>query len=142
MRFKNILRGGAVTVGLIVALAAGLSVSAQGRSGQHGGGPPPGAGGPPSGTGVDRGLGTASTKSMGRSNDGLGTASGHSNGRSMTGAERARLASQNANRVSDTDLNRYRGLSKRLDTTPEQLRSAYQAALIQNPDLTFGQFVA
>jgi hypothetical protein len=60
----------------------------------------------------------------------------------MTGIERARLASANANRMSDTDLNRYRGLSKKLGSTPEQMRAAYQAALLANPDLTYGQFVA
>jgi hypothetical protein len=44
--------------------------------------------------------------------------------------------------MSDTELNRYRGLSKKLGTTPEQMRAAYQAALLANPDLTYGQFVA
>jgi hypothetical protein len=44
--------------------------------------------------------------------------------------------------MSDTELNRYRGLSKELGTTPEQMRAAYQAALMQNPDLKYGQFVA
>jgi hypothetical protein len=44
--------------------------------------------------------------------------------------------------MSDTELNRYRGLSKKLGTTPEQMRAAYQAALMANPDLRYGQFVA
>jgi len=131
----------------VLILAVSSLALAQGRGnggGRPGGGGPPGGGmgGPPPGVGVDRGLGTASSRSGGRSDDGLNTASTNSNGRSMTGIDRARLAAANANRVSDTDLNRYRGLSKKLGSTPEQMRAAYQAALMTNPDLTFGQFVA
>jgi len=114
---------------------------AQGR----GGGRPAGAGGgggQPAGIGVDRGLGTASANSNGRSDTGLGRASTNSNGRSDAGLDRARLARDNANRVSDTELSRYRGLSKKLGTTPDQMRAAYQAALMNNPDLTYGQFVS
>jgi hypothetical protein len=48
----------------------------------------------------------------------------------------------NANRMSDTELNRYRGLSRRLGTTPEEMRARYQAALVLNPDLNYGNFVA
>ncbi|MEP6788945.1 MAG: hypothetical protein ABJB40_10975, partial [Acidobacteriota bacterium] len=58
------------------------------------------------------------------------------------GINRARLARANANAVSDNELNRYRGLSRKLGTTPDQMRSAYQAALLANPDLTYGQFVS
>lgn len=124
-----------------------LDIDAQGRGGGRpaggGGGRPAGVGGgPPTGVGVDRGLGNASTRSNGRSDDGLDTAATRSNGRSTSGLDRARLASQNANAMSDTELNRYRGLSKKLGTTPEQMRAAYQAALMQNPDLKYGQFVA
>lgn len=131
----------------LLLLAMSSLALAQGRGnggGRPGGGGSPGGGmgGPPPGVGVDRGLGTASNRSGGRSDDGLNNASTNSNGRSMTGIERARLASANANRMSDTDLNRYRGLSKKLGSTPEQMRAAYQAALMANPDLTFGQFVA
>ena len=138
-------------VGASVALAFLLCVSvdssfAQGRGGGRpagaGGGSPSGMGGPPAGAGVDRGIGNASTRSNGRSDIGLGTASTRSNGRSDTGIDRARLARDNANAMSDNDLNRYRGLSRKLGTTPDQMRAAYQAALLANPDLTYGQFVA
>jgi hypothetical protein len=91
---------------------------------------------------VDRGLGTASGRSDGRSTIGLGRASVNSNGRSDAGIDRARLARDNANSVSDTDLNRYRGLSKKLGSTPEGIRALYQAALMTNPELNFGNFVA
>jgi len=128
----------------IFAAALLLSVAtdayAQGRG--RGGGGRPAHAGPPSGIGVDRGLGNASTRSNGRSDDGLGNASTKSNGRSDAGIDRARLARANANRVSDTELNRYRGLSRKLGTTPEEMRARYQAALLLNPDLNYGNFVA
>jgi len=39
-------------------------------------------------------------------------------------------------------LNRFRGVSKKVGLTPTQMRANFQAALLANPDLTFGQFVA
>lgn len=138
-----------IGVGLSLALMflMVLDSSAQGHGGGRpagtGGGRPAGnGGGPPTGVGVDRGLGNASTRSNGRSDDGLNTAATKSNGRSTTGLDRARLASANAKAVSDNELNRYRGLSKKLGTTPEEMRAAYQSALMQNPDLKYGQFVS
>jgi len=130
---------------LLLCVATGSY--AQGRgNGNGGGGGRPATAGPPSGVGggggVNHGLGTASTNSNGRSDTGLGTASTRSNGRSTTGLDRARLASANANRMSDNELNRYRGLSRKLGTTPEEMRARYQAALLANPDLNYGNFVA
>ena len=126
---------------LLLCVAADTYAQGRGRGG--GGGRPAGVGGgPPAGTGVDRGIGNASGRSDGRSDDGLGTASTRSNGRSDAGLDRARLARMNANRMSDTELNRYRGLSRRLGTTPEEMRARYQAALLVNPDLSYGNFVA
>jgi len=129
---------------LLLCVATGSY--AQGRgNGNGGGGGRPATAGPPSGAGgggINHGLGTASTNSNGRSDTGLGTASTRSNGRSTTGLDRARLASANANRMSDNELNRYRGLSRKLGTTPEEMRARYQAALLANPDLNYGNFVA
>ena len=127
-----------------ILFAAIIGTFAQGRGGGRPSnpGPPPGMGGPPAGVGVDRGLGTASSRSDGRSDIGLGRASTNSNGRSDNGIDRARMARDNANAMSDNELNRYRGISKKVGSTPEQMRAAYQAALIANPNLTFGQFVA
>jgi hypothetical protein len=134
---------------LVLALVFCVSVdgNAQGRGrggggGNAGGGGRPATAGPPSGVGVDRGLGSASIHSNGRSDTGLGTASTRSSGRSDSGIDRARLARENANRMTDTELNRYRGISKRLGTTPEEMRAFYQKALVSNPDLTYGNFVA
>ena len=113
-----------------------------GGSGNAGGSGRSSGGGPPAGTGVDRGLGNASIHSKGRSDTGLGNASTRSNGRSDAGIDRARLARENANRMSDTDLNRFRGLSRRLGSTPGEMRAVYEKALALNPELTYGNFVA
>ena len=144
MKIKS-LTGVAISLALLFLMA--LDINAQGRGGGGnrggGGGRPAGVGGgPPTGVGVDRGLGNASIRSNGRSDEGMTRASTRSNGRSLNGIERARLARENANSMSDNDLNRYRGLSRKLGTTPEAMRAAYEAALIQNPDLKYGQFVA
>lgn len=130
---------------LAILFVIGITADAygQGRGRGGGGGRPAGVGGgPPAGVGVDRGIGNASIRSGGRSDDGLGNASTRSNGRSDTGLNRARAARDNANRISDTELNRYRGLSRKLGTTPEDMRARYAAALLANPDLNYGNFVA
>jgi hypothetical protein len=130
---------GIFAVALLFVAASDIYAQGRGRGGGRAGsgGPPPGAGG-----GVNHGLGTAGSSSNGRSNDGLGNASTKSNGRSDSALDRARLASMNANRMSDNELNRYRGLSRKLGTTPEEMRARYQAALVLNPDLNYGNFVA
>jgi len=144
MKIKNLI-GIALSIAIIFLMAFDVSAQGRGNGGGNrgGGGRPAGVGGgPPTGIGVDRGLGNASTRSNGRSDDGLNTANTRSNGRSMNGIERARLARENANSLSDNELNRFRGLSRKLGTTPQAMRDAYAAALLQNPDLTYGQFVA
>jgi hypothetical protein len=136
------------TVAFTLILSADFSLYGQGRGGGRGGG-----GGRPAGVGnsgmggVDRGLGNASTRSNGRSDDGWGTASDRSNGRRDTGIDRARAQSANRDRAlrnapDSNELNRYRGISKKLGTTPEALRAQYIAAATLNPDLKFGQFVS
>lgn len=131
---------------LVLVLATGAL--AQGRGGSHGGGGGRGSGGgsghgggPPAGIGVDRGLGNASERSGGRSDDGLRNASSRSNGRSDAGLERARHASSNLRRA-DEDLEDHPGVPRALHTNANDLRSGYQAALATNPDLTFGNYVA
>jgi hypothetical protein len=125
---------------LIVALATSIAAQGKGRGGGVGGGRGSG-GGPPSGIGVDRGLGNASDKSGGRSDDGLANASTKSNGRSDAGLERARRAQDNM-RHADNDLRDHPGVPKTLHVSANSLRSGYQAALVNNPDLTFGNYVA
>lgn len=117
-------------------------ISAQGRG--RGAGPPsgnPGMGGPPAGVGVDRGINTSSGKSNGRADVGRSTASDRSNGRSDAGLDRARLQRENAQRAND-ELRNHPEMAARLHTTANDLRSGYQAALLANPNLKFGQYVA
>jgi len=125
---------------LVLALATGAFAQGKGRGGGVGGGRGSG-GGPPTGTGVDRGLGNASSRSGGRSDDGLSNASTKSNGRSDDGLDRARRASSNM-RKADDDLNDHPGVPRALHTNANDLRAGYQSALATNPDLTFGNYVS
>ena len=127
---------------LVLALAVGAFAQGKGRGGGSGRGSGGGSnrgGGPPPGTGVDRGLGNASERSGGRSDDGLSNASTKSKGRSAEGIERAR---SNNLRRADDDLRDHPRLAKALHTNANDLRSGYQAALAVNPDLTFGNYVS
>lgn len=120
------------------------SALSQGRGGGMGGGRGSGAGsagGPSSGVGVNRGLGNASTRSNGRSDEALGTASDRSNGRSAAGLDRARIASDNLH-SADRDLREHPGVTNTLHTNANDLRAGYQSALLTNPNLKFGQYVA
>jgi hypothetical protein len=135
----------AVTAGFALAvLVFGMNsdIFAQGRG--RGGGRPTvnpstnrGGGG-----NVDRGITTSSERSNGRSDSGLGNASRNSNGRSDDGLNRARTGGGNRQLPDDNELNRYRGISRKLNVPAETLRSRYEAALAANPDLKWGQFVA
>jgi hypothetical protein len=131
---------------LVMVLATGAFAQGKGRGGGSGGGRGSGggsgnAGGPPPGTGVNRGLGNASDRSGGRSDNGLENASERSNGRSDAGLERARRASSNLRRADD-DLRDHPGLPRALHTNANDLRGGYQSALALNPDLTFGNYVS
>lgn len=129
---------------LVLVVATTAFAQGRGRGGGAGGGRGSGGsngGGPPSGVGVDRGLGNASSRSNGRSDDGLSNASSRSNGRSDDGIERARRASSNLRRADD-DLRDHPGVPRALHTNANDLRSGYQAALATNPDLSFGNYVS
>jgi len=120
------------------------AVYGQGKGGGGGrgsGGSAGHTGGPPPGVGVDRGLGNASDRSNGRSDSGLGTASDRSNGRSDAGLDRARLAADNR-RQADKELREHPGIAHTLHINANDLRSGYQTALVANPNLKFGQYVA
>lgn len=123
---------------LVLLLATGAFAQGKGRGG--GGGRGSGnAGGPPAGKGVDRGHDNASSKSGGRSDEGLNNASTKSKGRSDAGLERARQANL---RRADDDLRNHPGLPRALHTNANDLRAGYQTALLRNPDLSFGNYVA
>jgi hypothetical protein len=142
MKSKHSVR--LLSLGLVSLFIFGacLDAYAQGRGRGGGGGRPagnPGMGG--RGGGVDGGLGTASDRSRGRSDSGLGRASERSGGRVDDGLDRARRANENARRA-DNELRDNPGLAKGMNMSANQLRDDYQAALANNPDLKFGQFVA
>lgn len=130
---------------LVLVLATGVFGQGKGKGGGGGGRGSGGGsghgGGPPAGVGVDRGLGNASEKSGGRSDSGLGNASTKSKGRSDDGHERARRASDNLRRADD-DLRNHPGVPRALHTNANDLRAGYQAALVNNPDLKFGNYVS
>ncbi len=136
--------GRSATFLLACAFLIGMQVivSAQGRG--RGAGAPsgnPGRGGPPSGVGVDRGINTSSDRSNGHADTGRSTASDRSNGRSDAGLDRARLRRENAQEAND-ELRDHPGMAANLHTTANDLRAGYQAALLTNPSLKFGQYVA
>ena len=137
MRRKIILVIGAIFVSIVFITANATTAAAQGKSRGAGGG----RGASPSGTGVDRGIGTSSDNSMGRADNGRGNASDRSNGRSDAGLDRARIASENL-RSADSDLRRHPSLASDMHVNANDLRAGYQSALIANPNLTFGQYVA
>lgn len=130
-----------VLVGVFVlGLAVSVCAQGRGRGGGVGGGRGSG-GGPPSGVGADRGTGNASIRSGGRSDSGLGNASDKSRGRSDAGLDRARMASSRL-RDADKELRDHPGVAHALHVNANSLRSGYQAALVNNPELKFGQYVA
>lgn len=138
---RRIIEKGAYAVSLcllVVLLATGAFAQGKGKGGGGGRGGS-NAGGPPAGRGVDRGIDNASNKSGGRSDDGLNNASAKSNGRSAAGLQRAREANL---RRADKDLRDHPGLPRALHTNANDLRAGYQTALLTNPDLSFGNYVA
>ena len=134
MRTKNTFA--AILAMAFLLAATAVSAYAQGNSGSHPGGRPT------SSPGVNRGVNTARTNSMGRVDDGFGTASGRSNGRFDNGMMRASQPRYVNGMPTDYELTRFRGVAKKLETTPEDLRSAFDLARETNPDLKFGQFIA
>jgi hypothetical protein len=114
----------------------------RGGGGSMGGGMGGGRGtGGGMGGGVSGGLGNASDRSNGRSDRGLGNASDKSNGRSDDGLDRARAASDKL-KAADNEIRQNPGLAKGMNMSANQLRDGYQAALANNPNLKFGQYVA
>jgi hypothetical protein len=55
--------------------------------------------------------------------------------------DRARLAAENR-READKELRDHPGIANTLHANANDLRAGYQAALVANPDLKFGQYVA
>ena len=118
-----------VAMTLLLLIGSGMNISAQGRGrGGGGGNPNPGhIGGPPSGSpGGGRSLPSVSNTGRGSS----------ASNRDPNRADRSK------NVPSDNELNKFRGISRKLGTTPQALSKQYQLALLNDPNLKFGQFVA
>ena len=141
IRFEKMFYVAIVSLFVVSLTASAFGQGKSGGAGRGSGGGGSSAGGPPSGVGVDRGLGNASGRSNGRSDDGLSKASDRSNGRSDAGLERARLAADNRHQA-ERDLRDHPGIANTLHVNANDLRSGYQAALAVNPNLKFGQYVA
>jgi hypothetical protein len=137
---NSIIRTAAGVVALVMlAMAMTVSVAAQGKG--RGAGRGASGMGQPTGVGVERGLGRSGDASDGRADVGRRNASDRSNGRSDAGLERARVASENLGNA-DRELRRHPGVANALRVNANDLRAGYRAALLQNPNLTFGQYVA
>ncbi len=104
-----------------------------------------------------RGRATAAERSGGRSEAGLSRAAESSGGRSEMGLERARtrsgipdgtqessLSTSSSTTLSEgeNNLNRFRGIAQRLNSTPEALQMQFETARSANSNLKFGHFVA
>jgi hypothetical protein len=141
IRFEKMFYATMVCLFIVSLTATAFGQGKGGGGGRGSGGGASNAGGPPAGVGVDRGLGNASGRSGGRSDDGIGNASDRSNGRSDAGLDRARLAADNRHQA-EKDLREHPGIANTLHVNANDLRSGYQAALAVNPNLKFGQYVA
>jgi hypothetical protein len=126
----------------VLALTTVVAAQGRGRGGGVGGGRSGSTGGgKPDGVGVERGIGNSSARSDGRSDKGHENASEKSNGRSDAGLDRARVASSRL-RDADKELRDHPRVANLLHANANSLRTGYQAALANNPDLKFGQYVA
>src|SRR5438552_2868326 len=141
MRTKILFSFGVLPMAVAFAIAMSPNAAAQGKGHGSGGGRGASPGGPPSGVGVDRGIDRSSNASMGRADTGRGNASDRSGGRSSAGLDRARVAGDNL-RNADDELRRNPNLGSDLHVNANDLRAGYQTALVANPNLTFGQYVA
>jgi hypothetical protein len=133
---KGILTSLSLACFLLVTMHTVTAAQGRGRGGGGGGGGgggrPAGVGGPSSGP---------SNRSAGHADVGRNHASEKSNNAPDRGIERAKLQRENARRADD-ELRNNPHMPSRLHTTANDLRIGYQAALANNPGLTFGQYVA
>ena len=147
MRMLRNITFSPLSIALLFVLIAGGDVFGQGRGrggGSGGGRPATSSGGNSS---VNQGSSSASSHSKGKQDDGTNTASGKSksNGGDVTEhgkSEKEKKDHALKNAPDDNELNRYRGISKKLGTTPEELRARYIDAATRNPNLKFGEFVS
>ena len=137
----------AFAAAVLFCLAANSNAVAQGRGGGNKGG----GGGKPANAGQSGGQGNSGQSGNHGNSGNKGSKSdtgttdvitSNDHGKPDKSAKNIEKARAKAARLGDNELNRYKGLSKKLGTTPEEMRARYQAALIQNPNLTYGNFVS
>ena len=128
---------------VVFCTAAGSGALAQGKGGGNKGG------GRSGNSGQSGNHGNSGNKSSSSSSASSDTVTSNDHGKPDKGEKNADKAAKNADKardkaakMSDNELNRYKGLSKKLGTTPEDMRSRYRTALLQNPDLSYGNFVS
>ena len=134
----NILKQPLFALFAVVLLTIAVAGTAAGQGRGRGGGQGNAGGPPTSNPGAGHGTQTSDPRSNGKAGDnGSDNSSGHPN----AGSDHAKQVEKDRN-MPDNELNRYRGISRKLGTTPEKLHSLYLTASKLNPNLTFGQFVA
>lgn len=124
----------------VFCIGAGSDIQAQGK----GKGKPSSAGNSGAG-GSNRGGGNSEDRVKGNSTGAQNTSSGSSTragNNEDRRNDRAEIAREKASKISDNELNRYRGVSKKIGTTPEKMRAYYESALLTNPNLKYGNFIA
>jgi len=121
-----------VVAAILVCFAADSSALAQGKGGGKGNSSKGG-----SGNSSNHG---SSSQSSGHGNS--AKAAEHADSKAYKGNDKEIRAKEKAARMSDNELNRYKGLAKKLGTTPQEMRARYEHALLNNPDLTYGNFVS
>ena len=123
MKFSRLASFCSIALALVLMLGVGIGMSAQGKGR---GNPPanPGRGGQPT------------------TNPGTETRTTTTTNRTTTNGSDNSMGTTKSQMPSDTELKRYTGISKKLNTTPDALNTQFQTALAANPKLNFGQFVA
>lgn len=140
MKINSALFVASAIIFAVFFVGAGSDIHAQGK-----GKGKPASPGSSSGGGSNRGVGNSDDRgkagSPGAQNSSSDTSAGTGSGKGGA-ADRTRIAKEKASKISDSELNRYRGVSKKIGTSPEKMRAYYESALLTNPNLKYGNFVA
>ncbi len=128
MKYFKLFTFVTMAIGLMFVLGADLNIFAQGQSGNK-----------------SRARSTVNSGSQ-RPVNNQGSQTGNQSSQSVERREnrinRERESRRSSNIPNDKEIRRFGGIARKLGTTPESLRADYRAALEQNPDLNFGQFVS
>ena len=132
-----------IAAAILLCIAGDSSALAQGKGGGKGNSGKSGNSGPGNSSSVSKSNGKGNSgKSADKANAKADKAADKADMKADKGEDKAIRAKEKAAKMSDNELNRYKGLSKKLGTTPHEMRARYEAALLRNPDLTYGNFVS